>query len=345
MAVVGAGHWGPHLIRNFYDNPATEVLWVVEPREERRAALLRRFRTARFVAEESEALSDPAVKAVVIATPTSSHYDLVKRSLESGKHVLVEKPLTDSVKTARELVDIAHSDGLVLMVGQVFLFNPAVQEARRLIASGALGAIFYASMVRTNLGPVRTDVNAAWDLAAHDVSIANYWLRQQPLAVSARGGSWLNPGIDDAVFAVIEYEDDILVHIHGSWLNPSKSRFISVVGSDRMITVNDMDLSEPLRIYDKGVEDRRDGDINDTFAGFRAEIRDGSITIPKVSVGEPLRAECDEFVSRVCGHGSSVSDGASGLAVVTILEAIALSMERRGVPVQIDQVGAWTSRS
>ncbi|MGH8926314.1 MAG: Gfo/Idh/MocA family protein [Acidimicrobiia bacterium] len=339
VAVIGAGHWGPHLIRNFYDNPATEVLWVIEPRDERRNAISGRFRSVRFAAEESGALSDPDVEAVVVATPTSSHYDLVKSALEAGKHVLVEKPLTNSVKTAREVVEIALAGDLVLMVGQVFLFNPAVQEAKRLIEGGSLGDIYYASMLRTNLGPVRTDVNAAWDLAAHDISIANYWLRQQPLTVSAQGRGWINPGVDDAVFAVIEYEDGILVHIHASWLNPSKSRFISVVGSNRMITVNDMDLVEPLRIYDKGVEAYGDAHIHDTFQGFRAQIREGSITIPKVSLGEPLRTECEEFVSRLRGWGSSVSDGVSGLAVVTVLEAVALSMQRHGIPVPIEEVG------
>lgn len=338
VAVIGAGHWGPHLIRNFLDNSATEVLWVIERRDDRREALSGRFRSVRFAAEERGALSDPGVEAVVIATPTSSHYELAKSALESGKHVLVEKPLTNSVKTARELVEIASARDLVLMVGQVFLFNPAVQEAKRLIDGGALGDIYYASMLRTNLGPVRTDVNAAWDLAAHDISIANYWLRQQPLTVSAQGRGWINAGIDDAVFAVIEYEDGILVHIHASWLNPSKSRFISVVGSDRMITVNDMDLAEPLRIYDKGVEAVGDSQIHDTFQGFRAQIREGSITIPKVMLGEPLRTECDEFISRLKGRGSLVSDGVSGLSVVTVLEAVALSMQRRGIPVSIEEV-------
>jgi predicted dehydrogenase len=158
------------------------------------------------------------------------------------------------------------------------------------------------------------------------------------VSVSALGGSWINPGIDDAVFAVIEYRSGVLVHIHASWLNPRKSRFISVVGSKRMLTVNDMDLSEPLRIYDKGIEERGEAQVHDTFAGFRAQIRDGAITIPNVSLGEPLRAECEEFIRRLQGDGSSISDGKAGLDVVRILEAIGLSSERRGRSVAVDEV-------
>jgi predicted dehydrogenase len=339
IAVLGGGHWGPHLIRNFHDNGRSRVEVVVEPRADRRAALFTRFKGVRIETNADSAFDSPKVDAVVISTPTSTHYQLARRALESGKHVLVEKPLTDNVKAALELCELAEQTKLVLMVGHVFLFNPAIQAAKAIIDEDQLGDLYYASMVRTNLGPVRTDVNAAWDLASHDISIANYWLRGAPVAVSARGGSWLNSGIDDAVFATIDYEGGTLVHVHASWLHPRKARFISVVGSKRMLTVNDMDLSEPLRIYDKGVEDRPAGDVNDTFAAFRAQIREGAITIPSVSVGEPLRAECEEFIERATGGVSGVSDGWSGLEVVRVLEAIALSAQRRGTTVSLSEVG------
>jgi predicted dehydrogenase len=339
VAVLGGGHWGPHLIRNFHDNPRSRVVVVAEPRTDRREALSERFRSIRFESNATAAITDPDVGAVVVATPTSTHYSLARQALEQGKHVLVEKPLADRTKHARELCEIADQQDLRLMVGHVFLFNPAIQSAKAIIDDGGLGDIFYASMLRTNLGPVRTDVDAAWDLATHDISIANHWLGASPLSVSARGGSWLNSGIDDAVFATLDYPQGTMVHIHASWLNPRKSRFISVTGSKRMLTVNDMDLSEPLRIYDKGVDGGPADQVHDTFAAFRAHIREGSITIPNVSLGEPLRVECESFVDRILDVPSSLSDGWTGLEVVRVLEAITISADRRGALVELDEAG------
>ena len=340
VAVLGGGHWGPHLIRNFHDNPRSHVVVVAEPRTDRRNALAERFRSIRFEDNATAAITDPEVGAVVVATPTSTHYSLARQALEQGKHVLVEKPLADRAKHARELCEIAGQQDLRLMVGHVFLFNPAIQSAKNIIDDGGLGDVFYASMLRTNLGPVRTDVNAAWDLATHDISIANYWLASSPVSVSARGGSWLNPGIDDAVFATLDYPEGTMVHIHASWLNPRKSRFISVTGSKRMLTVNDMDLSEPLRIYDKGVDGGPSDQVHDTFGAFRAHIREGSITIPNVSLGEPLRVECESFVDRIFNVTDNRSDGWTGLEVVRVLEAITLSADRRGALVKLDEVGS-----
>lgn len=337
LAVLGGGYWGPHLIRNFSDHQFSQVKAAVEPRADRRSALASRFPTIDFISEAGQVLADPDIDAVVIATPTSTHFELVRAALEAGKSVFVEKPITDSVADARTLCALASDNSLVLMVGHVFLFNPAVVEARRLIATGDLGDVYYASMLRTNLGPVRTDVDAGWDLASHDVSIANFWLNASPLAVSCRGGSWLNQGIDDTVFATFDYPGGKLVHIHASWLHPRKARYMVVVGSRRMISVNDMDLSEPLRIYDKGIEDSPQ-EVHDTFASFRANIRDGAITIPNVSLGEPLRAECDEFIARLRGKNDQTSDGWAGLEVVRALAAMSLSAQRNGALVSLGEI-------
>jgi predicted dehydrogenase len=335
ISIIGAGHWGPHLIRNFYEHERTTVKWVVEPRPGRREALTDRFPGVKFVADPTDALTDSEVKAVVIATPTTTHYDLVNRALDEGKHVFVEKPLTTEVESSEVLCEKAERNGLVLMVGHVFLFNEAVLAAKRLIDLGELGDIYYLSMLRTNLGPVRTDVDAAWDLASHDIAIANFWLGTTPMAASCRGGSWLNSGLDDTVFATLDYPDNVLVHIHASWLNPRKSRYFVVVGSRKMLSVNDMDLTEPLRVYDKGVERDRN-EVQDTFASFRASVRDGSITIPNVSVGEPLRVECDEFVRRLQGGGDRRSDGWAGLEVVRTLAAMSDSAKNGGSRVVIE---------
>ncbi|MEA2507058.1 MAG: hypothetical protein QOH48_1676, partial [Actinomycetota bacterium] len=210
-------------------------------------------------------------------------------------------------------------------------FNHGVQRVKEQITKGNLGRVFYAAMVRTNLGPIRRDVNAAWDLAAHDISIANYWFDDQPVSVSAVGGSWINPGLDDAVFATLRYPQDILVNLHVSWLNPRKARDITVVGDRAMLTLDDMNLLEPLRLYDKGVVEERDiSDYIDTFASFRSNVREGDIRIPRVELGEPLREECDHFLDCIESGRQPATGGAEGAAVLRVLEALQRSTNGHG---------------
>jgi predicted dehydrogenase len=337
VAVVGAGHWGPHLVRNYNDHLSSQTLWVVDQSEARRKAIAERFPTVAVSGDVEDPLGDARVDAVVIATPTSTHHALVERALQAGKHVMVEKPITNSLTHARALCELADSFDRVLMVGHVFLFNPAVRAAKEYIDRGELGQVKYLSMTRTNLGPVRLDVNAAWDLASHDVSIANFWLDQTAISVSASGGSWLNPGVQDVVFATLRYPDDVMVNIEASWLNPRKRRLISVVGAERMLTVDDMDINEPLRIYDKGVVGAS-AEVTDTFAGFRSQVREGEVLIPHVTTGEPLRAECDAFLSRVRGEGGTLSSGWTGADVVAVLEAIDRSIANRGAEEEVEKV-------
>ena len=337
VAVVGAGHWGPHLIRNFNDHLSSQTLWVIDQAEARRKAIAERFPSVSVSQDLEDALGDDRVDAVVVATPTSTHYQLAERALQAGKHVLVEKPVTNDLDDALDLCRLADSLGRTLMVGHVFLFNPAIRAAKVYIDNGDLGEIKYLSMTRTNLGPVRHDVNAAWDLASHDVSIANYWLDRAPRTVSASGGSWLNPGVHDVVFATLRYPEDIMVNIEASWLNPRKRRLISVIGEERMLTVDDMDLNEPLRIYDKGVVGDT-SDVTDTYAGFRSQIREGEVLIPHVTTGEPLRAECDAFLSRIRGDQGSLAGGWAGAEVVAVLEAIDRSIGDRGTEQEVEKV-------
>jgi len=275
--------------------------------------------------------ADPSIDAVVIATPASVHYQLARAALESGKHVLVEKPMTTEVRQGEELLALAERAKRVLMVGHVFLFNPGVRRVKRYLDEGFLGRVYYVSMIRTNLGPIRMDVSAAWDLAAHDVSIVNYWLGSEPLAVSAVGGTWINPGIEDAIFATFRYPDDVFVNLHCSWLNPRKSRDITVVGERSMLTFDDMNLAEPLRLYDKQVtEDRTAPGYVDSFASFRASVREGDITIPKVALGEPLKVECDHFLDCIETGAAPESGAREGLGVVRALEALHRSARNRG---------------
>jgi predicted dehydrogenase len=330
-AVIGAGHWGPNLIRNFDSPPASVVRLIVDRDRDRLGQLQRRFPSAAVSDDPAKAFADPEVDAVVIATPTSSHHALVKAALEAGKHVLCEKPITTHSGEADELVALAARRGRVLVVGHVFLFNLAVQRVRQYVQAGDLGRIYYVSMVRTNLGPIRVDVNAAWDLMSHDISIVNYWLGAEPETASAVGGTWINAGREDAVFATLRYPGEVLVNVHASWLNPRKSRDITVAGDKRMLTFDDMNILEPLRLYDKQVSDQAvTPAVVDTFASFRASIRDGDITIPKVSTGEPLRAECDHFLACIRGEVAPLSGGPEGAAVVRALEAIDRSMRDHG---------------
>jgi predicted dehydrogenase len=330
IAVIGAGHWGPNLIRNFHNHQTSEVAWVVD-RDPARLELTRgRFPDIRTAAEPAAALGDPAVDAVVVATPTVTHYEQASAALRAGKHVLVEKPIATTVAEAEELCTLAESRNLVLMVGHVFLFNTAIRRVKEYLDAGRLGRLFYISMVRTNLGPIRMDVNAAWDLAAHDVAIANAWLQAAPASAAAQGGSWINTGIEDAVFATLWYPDGVMAHLHVSWLSPRKVRDITVVGEKGMLIFDDMNLSEPLRLYDKQVTETRTPGFIDTFASFRTSIREGDVLIPKVTSNEPLKAECDHFLECVANGARPLADGWSGSAAVRALAAIDRSMRNGG---------------
>jgi predicted dehydrogenase len=329
VAVLGAGEWGPNLVRNFHNKQTSEVVWIVD----RDAGRLQEVR-ARFPHVQVGAGAD---QAVVVATPTSTHYALAKEALGAGKHVLVEKPLTTEVKQGLELLELATSQRLVLMVGHVFLYNPGIRKVKEYLDAGHLGKLYYVSMVRTNPGPIRLDVNAAWDLAAHDISIANYWLDAEPLSVSAIGGTWINQGIEDAVFTSLRYPQGVLVNLHASWLSPRKVREITVVGEKRMLTFDDMNLNEPLRIYEKQVSDvRTPSTYVDSFASFRASIRKRDITVPNVPGGEPLATECAHFLECIISGKQPFTGAGEGIAVVRTLEAVQRSIRAGGREEQLE---------
>ena len=337
VAVLGAGEWGPNLVRNFHNKQTSEVVWIIDRDAARLAEVQARFPDVQVSEEPARAFSDPAVDAVVVATPTSTHFTLAQQALQHSKHVLVEKPLTTKVKQGLGLLELATSQQLVLMVGHVFVYNPGIRKVKEYLDAGHLGKMYYVSMVRTNLGPIRLDVNAAWDLAAHDLSIVNYWLDAEPLSVSAIGGTWINQGIEDAVFATLTYPQGVLVNLHASWLNARKARDITVVGERRMLTFDDTNLNEPLRIYDKQVTDVRTRPTYvDSFASFRASVRKGDITVPKVPLGEPLAAQCAHFLECIVSGKQPFSGGREGIAVVRALEAMQRSIRARGREEQVE---------
>jgi predicted dehydrogenase len=338
IGIVGAGHWGPNLIRNLHNRVTSEVVWVADRDLKRLEQVRARFPGMQTTGDVDQLLGDPRVQAVVIATPTSTHHELTRAALLSGKDVLVEKPITADPRHGEELIALAEERRRVLMVGHVFLYNGGVRRVKKYIDDGELGRIFYLSMQRTNLGPIRVDVNAAWDLASHDISIASFWLGAEPIAASAVGGSWINGGVEDAMFATLRYPNDVLLNLHVSWLNPRKNRDITVVGDRRMLTFDDLNLQESIRMYDKGVSAAQQNaatEYIDTFAAARTHVWDGDITIPKVSLGEPLKVECDHFLECVAKRTQPLTGGRMAVGVVRALEAITRSAQQGGAQVAI----------
>ncbi|HEX3999218.1 MAG TPA: Gfo/Idh/MocA family oxidoreductase [Pirellulales bacterium] len=329
---IGLGHWGPNLVRAFINSQRATVGLVCDLSPSRLATIQRNISTSiRTTSDPLVAANDPAADAVVIATPTNTHFALAKAALEAGKHVLVEKPLAGSVEDAEALVKLAKQRNRLLAVGHVFLFNNGIRAVKNLIAHGDLGNIRYIFSTRTNLGPFRTDVNALWDLGAHDVSIFNYWLDAEPRLATAYGTSYLTPGVEDVVVANFSYPRQVQACVHASWLNPQKVREITVVGERQMVVWNDMDLNEPVRIYHKSVDverpaSDRDPGYVDSFGAFRMLVRSGDVVIPKIDAGQPLDAECQHFLDCLEGKATPINDGAVGLQAVRALAAAQQSM-------------------
>jgi dTDP-4-amino-4,6-dideoxygalactose transaminase/predicted dehydrogenase len=324
---IGVGHWGPNLVKAFAMHPEVQINAICDLSEERLALVRQNIPTvARFSTDCQATATDPEADAVVIATPVSTHYDLARWALEAGKHVLVEKPLCPSVEQGEELAALARAQGCLLCVGHVFLFNNAVRAVGNLIRSGELGRVHYVYSTRTNLGPFRSDVNAMWDLAAHDLSILDYWLGNDPIAVTAYGRSYLNPRIEDVAYAGVTYPDNVVAFLHASWLSPRKVREITIIGEHKMAVLDDINLSEPLRIYNKSVDVQPTPTYSDSFGSFRMQIRNGEIVVPNISGPEPLAAECSHFVDCILGRAEPINDGDNGVRILRTLEAIDRSM-------------------
>ncbi len=329
IAVVGCGHWGPNHVRNFATHQQARVLYCVDTNSQRLEALRDWYPSVSVSGSVDKILADPAVGAVVISTPTATHYELTKRALLAGKHVLCEKPLATNATEARELVEISTRTGKILLVGHVFLFNAGIVRLRELLASGEVGRVHYLHATRTNLGPVRQDVDCVVDLATHDISIFNYLLGAQPTEVSARGSNYLQDGKADVAFITLTYPNQVIANIHVSWLDPKKVRQLTVVGDRKMVVWDDMAAAGPLTIYDKGVV--REPFYKD-FGEFQLVTKDGDIVIPKLRTVEPLRVQTDYFISCVKSGRIERCDATEGLAVVRVLEAIQESMGAGGAP-------------
>ncbi|MCM8775512.1 MAG: Gfo/Idh/MocA family oxidoreductase [Candidatus Omnitrophica bacterium] len=332
LGVIGCGQWGPNHIRNFTNLANCRVLACADLNDKRLKSMKVLFRTIHPTKDYLEIIRHPKIDAVVVATPSSTHYRIVKECLTAGKDVLCEKPLCLKKSEAKELIDLAGSLKKILMVGHVFLFNAGIRKLNELIRSGECGRIYYLHAKRTNLGPFRTDVNAVWDLASHDISICNYLLNAMPVDVSARGGKYLQAGIEDVAFVCLKYPMGILANIHVSWLDPKKVRQLTVVGDKQMIHWDDLDNVGPIKCYDRKVEPHY---YYETFGEFYLLAKEGNITIPKLNLHEPLKAQAVHFLECVQSRKEPTSDGKTGLDVIRVIDAIQKSLAHEGTPVPI----------
>ena len=324
LAQIGCGYWGPNLLRNFSAQPDCHVRFVAEINPERQAYVRANFPKSETTAEIEMVLGDPEIDAVLIATPASSHYSLAKQALQSGKHVFVEKPLALNTIEADELVQLAEQKGRLLMAGHTFLYNAAVRYAKKLLDEAELGQLYYIYSQRLNLGQVRSDVNAWWNLAPHDVSILLYLMNGElPATVSATGVSYIQPGIEDVVFANLTWASGVTAHIHVSWLDPGKVRKMTFVGSRKMVIYDDIS-EDKITIFDKGVDrvpkigERMD---YDQVNNYQLVHRTGDIWLPRIAFPEPLKVEAAHFLECLRNGQTPLTGPHHARDVVAVLEA------------------------
>ena len=330
IAVVGAGAWGKNHIRVFSEIPNVHLKYICDSDTSRLTKLQKSYPQSKMVEKVAPLLQDPEIKGIVIASSAISHFPLAKESLLSGKDVLVEKPLALNVKDADELVRIAEGKNCILMVGHLLIYHPVVDLLKEMIASGELGKIHYIYTQRVNLGVIRQDENALWSFAPHDLSVILKLLNERPAVVSAHGESYIQKNIEDVVFLSLHFSDGKMANVHLSWLDPHKVRKITIVGSKKMVVFDDMEASEKLKIYDKGV-----GSLSYDSYGEYLSLRFGDITIPNIKMVEPLRAEAEHFIQCMESREKPKTGGRDGLEVVKILVAAQKSLGQKGVPINL----------
>lgn len=340
LVQIGCGYWGPNVLRNFSTLPGARVKYVVETDPARQRYVATQHPQIRVLTSVQPALDDPEVGAVLVATPARSHFTLARQALQAGRHVFVEKPLATSVTEVDELALLAQARGLILMVGHTFLYNPAVLRLKELIASGDLGQIYYLYAQRLNLGVVRADVNALWNLAPHDLSIFNYLLGTTPVAVTAQGADFLQKGIEDVVFATFEYPGGVRASLQVSWLDPNKVRKVTLVGSRKMVIYDDV-ATDKLAVFDKGVDApaSEPGALPfDQPDSARLVYRSGPVDLPKLPALEPLRELARDFIAAIAENRAPRADVGSGRTVVAALQAATLSLRENSRRVRLDEI-------
>ena len=332
VGVIGMGYWGPNIIRNFYANTHTTVDKCCDLRKERLNFIRKTYPTVETTTDYNELINDPRLDLIAICTPVHMHHEIAKKVLTAGKHVLIEKPMTNSSRQAEELLNLAEQKKLRIFVDHTFLFTGAVSKIREVIKKGEIGDIYYFDSVRVNLGLFQHDINVLWDLAPHDISIMNSLLTQKPESVLATGADHLKSGNENIAYISVYYPDNVLGHIHVNWLSPVKVRETLIAGTKKMVVWDDNQPSEKVRIYDKGIEV-----IKDTAQIYNMLIqyRTGDMYCPKIDAAEALAVEAEQIVDCIINDKKSISGGEEGLQVVRILEAAEKSLKNRGKEIKV----------
>jgi predicted dehydrogenase len=332
VAVVGYGYWGPNLARNVVESPDMELVALCERDAVRGAAFAQRFPGIPVRVELDDVLDDPRVDAVLIATPPLTHHALVKRALEAGKHVLVEKPLSTTSADAHELVDIARAEDLVLMPGHTFVYSPAVNTVRSLLTDGVVGDVYFITSARMNLGKYQRD-GVVTDLAPHDLSILMYWLDEPVVQVTTSACTVFQEGVPETAFMTLTFASGTTANIQVSWLAPRKVRQMVVVGSKRMVQYDDTASDEPIRVYDRGLDIDAGAPAN--FGEYQLTYRSGDVIIPRIDAHEPLALELADFAHAIRTGSTPRSNAMLGLEIVSVLEAADVSLRRNGAPIAV----------
>ena len=334
VGIIGCGYWGPKLVRNFSRASTSQVATVCDLRYERAARVGAEYRVPRITDQAEDVITASDTQLVVVATPSVTHFDLARRAIERGKHVLVMKPLTTRVDHAEELCHLAQRKGVVLAVDHTFIYAGAVRKMKALIDAGEIGDLYYFDSVRINLGLIQPDVSVLWDLAPHDVSIMDYLLARDPISVSATGASHGGSPAENIAYLTVRYEGSLIGHMHVNWLAPVKVRSTIVGGSKKMMIYDDMEPSEKLKVYDKGFSISHEMAPEES-AQWMVAYRSGDMHAPQLDTREALAVEVDEILDAIAGRGPVVTDGSAGLRVVRVLEAAQRSMEQGGAVVAL----------
>jgi len=330
IAVVGAGAWGRNHIRVFSEIPDVQLKYICDRDPQKLLAIQKSYPQSKLLENLAPVLQDSEVRGVVIASSAISHYSLAKELLMADKDVLVEKPMALNTRDAEEMLEIAERKGRILMVGHLLIYHPAVGRLKEMVSSGELGKIYYIYTQRVNLGVIRQDENALLSFAPHDLSVILHLFEEEPIVVTAHGESYIQHEIEDVVFLGLQFSDRKMANIHLSWLDPHKLRRITIVGSKKMVVFDDMEASEKLKIYDKGVKNLS----YDTYGEYLG-LRFGDIIIPSIKMVEPLRAEAEHFIRCIESRKEPKTTGKDGLEVVKILAAAQQSLKGKGVPVNL----------
>jgi predicted dehydrogenase len=332
IAVVGYGYWGQNLLRNFFDLENGDVVMLCDFDARALSKAKRRYPSIELTQSYSEVLADPRIDAVVLATPVSTHYPFAKQALQAGKHVLVEKPLAQSTVQVTDLIETSERVGKTLMVDHTFLYTGAVRRMKALVDSGEIGQILYFDSIRISLGLVQTDTSVLWDLGPHDLSIMDYLFEREPIAISATGVKHLNTPYENIAYVTAQFDGNLIAHFHLNWLAPVKVRRTLVGGSKKMIVYDDMETSEKVKVYDKGVVQTHDPERREKMlTGYR----NGDVLAPQLEGGEALRLMAKEFVASINEKRTPLSDGYAGLRVVRMLEAAQESMAFNGSAISL----------